>query len=265
MKKKKVLKRIAVTVLGLALLWSVVVLTDYIRAKNLKPPLFSVSMSLNQYGEGYYKGIGYTVIPYTAEFTRDEPILYDMHFMMFGRGYSRKRTLNNGVGTGVGFLGLQRECLLEFIEALCFAEPENDGEREIYTQYLHQSDMEEVAVTLRNGIVSEVRCEYRDIDAAYEYMTRVCQDLRLTYGDWAATENIDDESALPFEKASGVDNMKINCDYYAQYTPHFEGYIAENIKKMTGGNQISHVDIRVDMRVVAENYASVYLRYVEIP
>lgn len=264
MRLKKDLKIAALLLLVLALLWSLALLTDYIRAKSLKPPLFSISMDLNQYGEGHYKGIGYTVVPYTAEFTRGETTLYDMHFMLFGRGYSRKITLRDGVGTGVGFLGLERERLLEFVEALRFAEPEKDGVRETYTQYLHQNDMEEIAVTLRNGIVSEVRCEYRDVDAAYKYMTMVCQDLRLTYGENASVTDSDTEESERFESVSGAAEMKADWDYYAQYTPNFEGEMKENIEKMLGDGKNSRVDVRADMRIVAENHASVCLRYVEI-
>ena len=109
MTKKKVIGIIVTVVVLIALMWSAMVITDYNRAKNMKPPLFAVSKHIDEHGGGLYDCIGYDVWAATKAFNGKDHVLYDMQFMLFGRGKGMKHTIGFNHSRNYLLLGDSKE------------------------------------------------------------------------------------------------------------------------------------------------------------
>lgn len=264
MKKKIVCISISVVVLLIAV-WSAMVITDYTRSKNLKAPLFATSIHLNQHGAGRYKGIGYDVIAVSKAFNREEHILYDMHFMLFGRGNGGKKTLYDNYRHNLGLLVSDKEHILNSLEALQYVTPDVSGNQETYTEYLNGNDVKIMNMILYNDIVAGFEYEYHNLEAAFDFATYLRKDLELTFGEKTTYPGMAQTNKDYFDSIKSVSELKPGFTYYEDWTAVFDYNKKDNLKKMLEGKKYSRTDIRFELKVVDENKAIVSTRIIAIP
>ena len=65
---KKAIRNSIITIISLCLIWSAMVITDYVRCKSFKEPIFTIGTNRDQNGNGYYKCIGYEIRSVAMEF-----------------------------------------------------------------------------------------------------------------------------------------------------------------------------------------------------
>jgi len=263
--KKKVIRNIIITIVGLCLIWSAMVITDYVRSKNLKPPLFATSISLNQYGAGWYDGIGYDVIAVSNAFNRNEHILYDMRFMLFGRGKGGKKTIYDNYRHNLGLLGSDKETVLNYLEALKYVTPDVSGNQETYTEYVNGNDVKVTNLILYNGIVSGFEYEYDNLQAAYDFATHLRKDLELTFGEKSTYPGMVQTNKDYFDNVKNVSELKSQYTYYEDWKAAFDYDKKENIDKMLEDKDYSRIDIHFELSVIDTNKAIVSVRYIALP
>ena len=265
MKKKKIISIFLIVILAIVLIWSAMVIIDYTRSKDLKPPLFATSINLDQYGAGWYDGIGYDVVAVSAAFNGKEHVLYDMRFMLFGRGKGRKKTISDNYHHNYGLLGTDKELVFNYLKALEFITPDVSGKQEIYTEYVNGNDVKVMNLIFYNDVVAGFEYEYHNLKAAYEYAVKLRKDLEMTYGEKSTYPGMVQTNKDYFDNVQDVSELKNQYTYYEDWKAVFEGEQQENIDKMLEGKDYSSINIHFELSVVDENKAIVSTRYVALP
>ncbi len=263
--KKKTIKSVIITALALGLVWAAMAVTDYTRSKALKAPLFATSISLNQHGAGRYNCIGYDVIAKSKAFNGEEHILYDMQFMLFGRGNGGKKTIYDNYRHNLGLLGADKEKVLSYLEALQYVTPDVSGNQETYTEYVNGNDVKVMNLILYNDIVAGFEYEYNNLQAAYDFATHLRKDLELTFGEKTTYPEMVQTNKDYFDNVKDVSELKSQYTYYEDWKAAFDYQKKENIDKMLDGKNFSRIDIRFELSVINENKSIVSVRYIALP
>ena len=263
MKKKIVCISISVVVLLIAV-WSAMVITDYVRSRDLKAPLFAVSTYRDQNGNGYYDGLGYSVRSVAAAFNDEKYVLYDMKFMLFGRGNGGRKTLHDNYRHNLGLIVSDKEHLLNSLEALQYVAPDVSGKQEIYTEYVNGNDVKVINMILYNGVVAGFEYEYHNLEAAFEFATYLRKDLELTFGEKTTYPGMVQTNKDYFDNIKSVSELKPRFTYYEDWTAGFDNK-KENLEKMIEGKKYSRTDIRFELKVLDNNRAIVSTRVVAVP
>ncbi len=263
--KKRLIGTIGILVLIFVLLWSAMVLCDYIRASKLKPPLFATSIHLNQHGAGYYDGIGYGVRSVSKAFNGGEHILYDMRFSLFGRGKGGKRTLYDGYNHNLGLMGKQKEDVLAYMEALKLVTPDVLGNQETYTEYIEGNDVKVMNLFLYHGVVAGFEYEYHNLDAAYAFAKRLRQDLFMTFGEKNTYPNVRQTNRDYFDNIQSVSQLKAGYTYYEDWFVGLDYGQEDTMKQMLGGKPFSRMNIRMQLFVADSNKALVSAKFQALP
>lgn len=265
MKKKRIISTILIIILALGLIWSAMAITDYNRAKNLKPPLFVTSIALDQHGAGIYHGVGYDVWAVSKAFNGNEHILYDMRFMLFGRGNGGKKAISNNYHLNYGLMGENKKSVFEYIEALEFVTPDVSGKQETYTEYVNGNDVKAMNLIFYNDVMTGFEYEYHNLEAAYEYAVKLRKDLEMTYGEKSTYPTTTPKDKDCFDTLKSFSELKNHYTYYEDWEAVFEGEKQENINKMLEGKDYSRIDIHFELSVIDENKATVSTKYVALP
>ena len=263
--KKNILKNIIIIFILLFIIWSVMVITDYTRAKDLKKPIFALSTASDQNGNGFYKCIGYEVRAVTEEFNNREYILYDMPFSILGKTISQKNTMYDNYHHNPGLLGVDKETVLKHFEALSYVNPDVSGKQEIYTEYIKGNDVKVMNMIIYNGIVAGFEYEYHNLQAAFDFAKYLRKDFELTYGEKSTYPGMIQSGKDYFDNLKNASELKPLHKYYEDWTPGLDYKKKENIDKMLDGKACSRVDIRFELSVVDENKAIVSVRYIALP
>ena len=263
--RKKVIRSIVVTLVVLGLAWSAMVITDYIRAKNLKEPIFAIKTECDQNGNGYYRCLGYDVRSVAKAFNGKEFIMYDMQFSLFGRGKGGKKTPADNYRHNLGLLGADKDTILNYYEAFEYVTPDVSGNQETYTEYVDGNDVKVINVVLYNGVVSGFEYEYHNLQAAYDFAAYLRKDLELTFGEKTTYPGMAQTNRDYFDNIKDVSEIKSLYTYYEDWKPGFDYQKKENINKMLGDKTYSRIDIRMELSVIDENKAIVSVRYIVLP
>lgn len=237
---------------------------DYNRAKDLKPPIFVTEFALNQHGAGVYHCIGYDIWADAKAFNGKEHVLYDMRFILFGRGKGGKKTLSDDYYGNYGLMGLDKEKVLDYLEALEFITPDVSGKQETYTEYVNGNDVNLMNLIFYNGIVSGFEYEYHNLEAAYNYAKKLRKDLEMTYGEKVTYPEVSTTNKDYFDNIKDISEIKAQYTYYEDWHAAFDYQKKENIDKMLEGIDYSRINIRFELSVVDENNAKVSVRYVAL-
>lgn len=263
--KKKIIKYTLIIVVVLALIWTAMVIIDYNRSKELKAPLFATSIHLNQYGAGWYHGIGYDVIAESKAFNGEDHILYDMRFILFGRGNGGKKTIYDNYRHNLGLLGMNKEAVMNYLEALKFITPDVSGNQETYTEYVNENDVKVMNLIFYNDIVAGFEYEYHNLEAAYDFATFLRKDLEMTFGEKSTYPGMIQSNKDYFDNVKDVSELKNQYTYYEDWPAAFDYQKEENINKMLEGKDYSRIDIHFELSVIDENKAILSTRYVVLP
>ena len=263
--KKKVIRNIIITIVGLCLIWSAMVITDYVRCKYFKEPIFTIGTNRDQNGNGYYKCIGYEIRSVAREFNGNEFVKYDMQFSLFGRGRGIKKTIYDNYRHNLGLLGSDKETVLNYLEALKFVTPDVSGNQETYTEYVNGNDVKVINMILYNGIVAGFEYEYDNLQAAYDFATHLRKDLELTFGEKSTYPGIVQTNKDYFDNVKNVSELKSQYTYYEDWKAAFDYQKKENIDKMLDGKDYSRIDIHFELSVIDANNATVSVRYIALP
>jgi len=258
-------KKVIIIILCLCILWSAMAITDYIRAKNLKEPIFTVSTARDQMGNGVYKCIGYKVESVAGRFNSDEYTVYDMRYSIFGKTLNAKDTMYDNFRHNHGLLGVDKKTVLMHFEALKAVQPDVSGNQEIYTEYIRGDDVTAMNMILYNGIVAGFEYEYDNLQSAYNFASYLRKDLELTYGEKVTYPGMIQTEKDYFDNIKSLSDIKPMCKYYEDWTPGIDGNKKENINKMLGGKSYSRMDIRMELNAISENKATVTVRYIALP
>lgn len=262
---KKFIKGFLIAFVGICIMWSAMVIIDYNRSKNLKAPIFAVSINLDQYGAGYYNGIGYDVVAVSGTFNGDEHILYDMRFALFGRGKGGKKTLYDNYRHNLGLLGMDKESVINYLDALEFITPDVSGNQEIYTEYVNGNDVKAMNLIFYNDIVAGFEYEYHNLEAAYDFANFLRQDLEMTFGEKSTYPGVIQTDKDYFDNVNDISDLKKQYTYYEDWHAIFDYQKEENINKMLADKNCSRIDVRFELSVIDENKATVSARYVALP
>jgi len=264
MKKKRIITTILIIALSLGFIWSAMAIIDYNRAKNLRPPLFATSIALDQHGAGFYHCLGYDVWAVSKAFNGKEHIIYDMRFMLFGRGNGGKKSISNNYHLNYGLMGEDKESVFDYMEALEFVTPDVSGKQETYTEYVNGNDVKSMNLIFYNDVMAGFEYEYHNLEAAYEYAVKLRKDLEMTYGEKSTYPTTATNKAC-FDTLKSVSDMKSHYTYYEDWNAVFEGKKQENINKMLEGKNHSRIDIHFELSVIDENKAIVSTKYIALP
>ena len=80
---KKAIRNSIITIISLCLIWSAMVITDYVRCKSFKEPIFTIGTNRDQNGNGYYKCIGYEIRAVAREFNGNKFVV--PYYTVFGK------------------------------------------------------------------------------------------------------------------------------------------------------------------------------------
>ena len=261
---KKTIKIIITAIIGLCFIWSVMVITDYVRAKDLKAPLFAINTHRDQNGNGHYECLGYGVRSVAREFNGNKFIKYDMQFSLFGRGRGIKKTIYDNYRHNLGLLGSDKETVLNYLEALKYVTPDVSGNQETYTEYVNGNDVKVINMILYNGVVAGFEYEYDNLQAAYDFATHLRKDLELTFGEKSTYPEMVQTNKDYFDNVKNVSELKSQYTYYEDWKAAFDYGKKENIDKMLAGKEYSRIDIHFELSVVDENKAIISL-ILEVP
>lgn len=262
MAKKKTIGVIFSVVIVSVLVWSVMAIIDYNRAKGLKPPLFAISTERDQNGNGYYDCLGYDVRAVAKPFNGKEYVLYDMQFSLFGRGEGGKKTISDNYYHNIGLLGRDKETVIKYLEALEFVTPDVSGKQEKYTEYVNGNDVKVMNLIFYNDIMSGFEYEYHNIEAAYNFAVKLRKDLEMTFGEKSTYPEEMQTNKDYFDNVKDVSELKNQYTYYEDWNAVFEGKNQENINGMLEDKDYSRIDIHFELSVIDENKATVSARYV---
>ncbi len=262
---KKIIRNIVLIVVILCIIWSAMVIVDFIRSKDLREPLFATSISLNQHGEGRYRGIGYDVISKARAFNGKDYVLYDMEFMLFGRGNGGKKTIYDNYRHNLGLLGVDEKTVINSLKALKFITPDVKGNQKIYTEYVNGNDVKVMNLIFYNDIVTGFEYEYHNLEAAFDFAKYLRKDLELTFGTKTTYPEIEQSNKDYFDNVKDVSDLKSQYTYYEDWKASFDYNRKDNIEIMLGGKDYSGIDIRFELSVIDENKATVSVKYVVIP
>lgn len=255
--------KISIAVLtAICLLWSLIVITDYIRCKNFQEPIFTLSTSRDQNGNGYYKCLGYEISSIAREFNGNQFIKYDMKFDLFGKGRAFKKTIYDNYRHNSGLIGSDKETVLNYLEALKYVTPDVSGSQETYTEYVKENGIESMDMILYNGIVAGFTYEYYDLKVAYDFATHLRKDLELTFGEKTTYPGMIQTGKDYFDNIKNVSELKILNTYYEDWS--FNHNKKENIDKMLSGKKYSRTDIRFELSVIDKNKATVSVRIIAL-
>ena len=263
--KKKTIRNIIITIVGLCLIWSAMAITDYIRCKSFKEPIFTIGTNRDQNGNGYYKCIGYEIRSVAREFNGNKFVKYDMQFSLFGRGRGIKKTIYDNYRHNLGLLGSDKETVLNYLEALKCVTPDVSGNQETYTEYVKENGIEVMNMILYNDVVAGFEYEYYDLQAAYDFATHLRKDLELTFGEKSTYPGMVQTNKDYFDNVKNVSELKSQYTYYEDWKAAFDYQKKENIDKMLDGKDYSRIDIHFELSVIDANNATVSVRYVALP
>lgn len=263
--KKKAIISIIIIVVVIGLVWSSMVIVDYIRAKDLKKPIFAIETMSDQNGNGYYKCLGYDVRSVAKAFNGKEFIMYDMQFSLFGRGKGGKKTLVDNYRHNLGLIGTDKVTVLNYYEGLEYVTPDVSGNQETYSEYVDGNDVKVINMVLYNGVVTGFEYEYHDLQAAYDFAKYLRKDLELTFGEKTTCPGMVQTNRDYFDDIKDVSEIKSLYTYYEDWKPGFDYQKKENITKMLGDKTYSRIDIRMELSVSDENKAIVSVKYIILP
>lgn len=222
MKKKIICIGVTVVVLLIAV-WSAMVITDYNRAKDMKPPLFAYSKHLDAHGGGIYDGIGYSVWARTKAFNGTDNVLYDMHFVMFGRGENYKFTIADRYNHHYLSICDSKKLVFDSIEALEYITPTKEGDEEIYSEHAHINGSNVILnLIFYKDVMIGFEYEYDNFEAAYEYATKLRQDLEMTFGEKTTYPETTQVNKGLFDKIKDESELKSDYTYYEFWTAGFD-------------------------------------------
>jgi len=240
-------------------IWSLMVITDYNRAKDMKPPLFAY-YSHNQYGGGFYDGLGYSVWARTKAFNGVDHVLYDMHFMMFGRGKNQKKTIADFYFNHYLLLGDSKESVFSNIEALEYIVPQKDKNEEIYSEHAFIDGSRTILnLVFYKDVMIGFDYQFDNFEVAYDYAAALRRDLELTFD-----KNPTQRSSKLFDSIK--DDTMLHSDYsYCEYwTMGSYNNKKDNIEKIFEDKKYSRADICFELKIVDENNVTVSTRIVSV-
>lgn len=263
--KKKIIF-ISIFVALITAVWSAMVITDYIRSKDLKEPVFTISTVRDQNGNGYYKCLGYEIYARAYPFNGKDHILYDMQFHMLG-GTSKPKKIISWVSSHAYLqLGESKEKVFDYIEALEYITPEVKGNQEIYSEHANINGANVILkLVFYNDVLSGFEYEYDDVNIAYKEAERLRRDLELTFGEKTTYPGMVQTNKDYFDNVKNASELKNQYTYYEDWKVVFEDEKQENINKMLEGKEYSRIDIRFELSVVNENKAILSGRYIALP
>lgn len=262
---KKIIKTVFITVIIIALIWSVMVIIDYARSRDLKEPLFAIAIECDDNGNGYYKCLGYEIYGRTYPFNGKDYILYDMQFHLLGGSAKPKKTISMVSSHLYLLLGENEEKVFGYIEALGYITPEVSGNQQIYTEHANIDGAKVIQdLIFYNGVLAGFDYEYNNIETAYEHAKRMRRDLELTFGEKTTYPGMIQTNKDYFDNVKELSDLKKQYTYYEDWTPDFAGEKQENINTMLNGKTYSRVDIRFEVSVIDTDKTILSVRYIAL-
>lgn len=188
-----------------------------------------------------------------------------MRFILFGRGKGGKKTISDNYNHNYGLMGMDKEGVFKYLEALEFIKPDASGKQEIYSEYVEGNDAKVMNLIFYNGIVSGFEYEYHNLEAAYNYAKKLRKDLEMTYGEKTTYPQMSVTNKDYFDSLNDISEIKAQHTYYEDWHAAFDYQKKENIAKMLEEIDYSRIDIRFELSVVDENMAKVSVKYLALP
>lgn len=91
---KKILRYVFIAVIILAAIWAAMAVTDYLRCRSLKEPVFVRPIISDDSGEGVFEGVGYHIMIYRDP---EQNAVTEMSYSLFGSGIMKAELIDGEI------------------------------------------------------------------------------------------------------------------------------------------------------------------------
>jgi len=120
-----------------------------------------------------------------------------------------------------------------------------------------------------NDVLMAEETYFTDVKQAYNFARKYRRDFEDNYGEKDTYPNVKSTNSDYFDNITDVEYLKENCTYYEDYTvtvsddktgrPWLD---IEKAQKMLGDMKYSRIDMRLELKVISSDSASVSVKYI---